>query len=365
MENQKLKRPVIPAIFLLFATAIISLANIASIVIFIPIITRGIQYVISFISYPAWMSWTPWTYLSACLFYTSYFLAFALLSLLGLVLTLILILKKKNKLLPVAIGLYAAMPFGMLIISILNVFRPAADVAITLFTHGGFHYLFNFSAWTHLTTLTPLIFKTVGNSIGAIAFALWTLATIIMAIIAFSKKSNGFLQKLFWAPAILFTIATPLIIVPEVFNFISAFIQAGHSLYYSFDIFEIIKQSTQYGMSDLIYILERTLYLIDPYAQFYSPIMYSQYHSVISSLPILISNAAILLWGPLTFFFYVTLGWWLFKPYKKNKKNKKNKKTTEESEDTDNTKCAESIEDTTDTEYAESIDEPYTLNNEE
>ena len=360
MENQKLKRPVIPAIFLLFATAIISLANIASIVISIPGIIKIVSYIVRFITYSGPQRLSSWTYLISIvlppLFDISYFLAFALLSLLGLVLTLILILKKKNKLLPVAIGLYAAMPFGMLIISILNVFKPAADVAITLFTRGGFHYVFNFSAWTDLTTLTPLIFKTVGNSIGAIAFALWTLATIIMAIIAFSKKSNGFLQKLFWAPAILFAIAAPLIIVPEVFNFISTFIQTGYGLYYSFDIFEIIKQSTQYGMSELIFILEKTLYLMDPYAQFYSPIMYSQYHSVISSLPILISNAAILLWGPLTFFFYVTLGWWLFKPYKKNKnnkKNKKNKKTTEKSEDTDNTKSAESI------------DESYTLNNEE
>ena len=339
MENQKLKRPVIPAIFLLFATAIISLANIASIVIFIPIITRGIQYVISFISYPAWMSWTPWTYLSACLFYTSYFLAFALLSLLGLVLTLILILKKKNKLLPVAIGLYAAMPFGMLIISILNVFRPATDVVLTLFARGGFNNIFSFSAWTRLPTLTALIFKTVGNSIGAIAFALWTLATIIMAIIAFSKKSNGFLQKLFWAPAILFAIATPLIIVPNVFNFIYAFIQAGSTSYFSFDIFEIIEQSTQRG--HLIHLLQMALYRFDS-----TPYIYNFWAS-------LISNAAILLWGPLTFFFYVTLGWWLFKPYKKNKKNKKNKKATEESEDTDNTEVSESIE------------EPCTSNNEE
>lgn len=304
MENQKLKRPVLPAIFLSLSIPALLLLNLISGVIIIPEIIGSIINITVPHQLPEILAIIVSNFASST-FKLLYFLTFAVSSIFGIVLVVDLIFKKKNKMLPISIGLYSLLPLGMTVMSIIKCAVPFAWHCVYILTialsrsrsldldllNRVIHYArLHFSAEG---LFSSIIDATIPNAVGALAYILWLLATAIVLIIAFSAcdkplikapKLQKTFKKLFWAPAALYALAIPFFIVPYIilaFNALSSSLQ-------------------NYSILDaLIFILDITHW---------------------TSVPAILSLTSILLVIPFTLLFFITLGWWLFKPYKKNKK---------------------------------------------
>ena len=194
MDTKNLKRPVLPALCLLFSVLVSVAMNVVSVV----------SGVISLVNYLALL---PWTSVIGVVISILSSIISPLLYILALVLCLMLFLKKKNGLLVASVGIYNLLPIGLIVLSVVN-FIPNV---MYIFVYAKYIGTIGFSGILGMISqFLPLV-----NGMGLI---LLSVAAIVLFIISLSawdkifkkpkaKKMQGALKKLFWLPAVIYLLA--------------------------------------------------------------------------------------------------------------------------------------------------------------